>query len=354
MSLATNSEQTRRLATQATLSRSGRSRMGVLRGIEIVATGSYVPETIVHNHDLEALGCDSDWIVQRTGILQRRKAAEGQASSDLALLAAEQCLQRAGVSPAEVDLIVLATITPDQPTPSTACHLQRMLGCIAPAMDVSAACAGFMYALVTAGQFVANGSSQCALVVGAEVMSRTINPRDVKTYPLFGDGAGALLLKPTENRDKGLISYTLGSEGSGAPVLCIPGGGSRSPLTTNGLASGEQFLQMEGLSVFRWAVRVIAESAQDCLAHSNSRIDEVDWVILHQANIRIIESAMRDFSLPADKVLVNLERYGNTSAASIPLVLDEAICSGKIRAGDRLLLNGFGAGLAWGTAIMQL
>ncbi|MCA9181099.1 MAG: ketoacyl-ACP synthase III, partial [Planctomycetales bacterium] len=194
---------------------SGRSRLGQLTGIEIMATGSYVPEAVVANEDLAELGCDSEWIVQRTGIRQRRRASPEQATSDLALRAAEQCLQRAGASPAEVDLIVVATITPDQATPSTACHLQRALGCVAPAMDINAACAGFMYALVTAGQFVANGSAKCALVVGAEVMSRTVNPADQKTYPLFGDGAGAVLLRASEDHSKGLLSYTLGAEGCG-------------------------------------------------------------------------------------------------------------------------------------------
>ncbi len=214
------------------IARSGRSRLGKLTGFEIAATGSYVPEMIVANDDLSALGCDSDWILQRTGILERRKAAPDQASSDLALLAAQTCLDRAGVSVSasdDVDLIIVASITPDHASPSTACHVQRQLGCIAPAMDINAACAGFMYALVTAGQFINSGASTCALVVGAEVMSRTINPADIKTYPLFGDGAGAVLLRPTKDQSKGLLSYTLGSEGCGGQMLCIPSGGSRQP-----------------------------------------------------------------------------------------------------------------------------
>ncbi len=333
---------------------SGRSRLSRLTGIEIAATGSYVPETIIDNEDLSALGCDSDWILQRTGIRQRRKAADNQATSDLALMAAQCCLARAEVSPAEVDLIIVATITPDHASPSTACHLQRQLGCIAPAMDINAACAGFMYALVTAGQFVHSGAARCALVIGAEVMSRTINPADKKTYPLFGDGAGAVLLRPTSDSSKGFISYTLGAEGCGGQMLCIPSGGSRMPLTADALHAGQHYLQMDGRSVFKWAVRVVSESARDCLAHAGLNADQLDLLILHQANARIIDSAVADFAIDRSKIFVNLDRYGNTSAASIPLALDEAISVGKLKPGQRALLCGFGSGLAWGTAIVQL
>lgn len=328
--------------------------MGRLTGFEIAASGSYVPEEIVANEDLAALGCDSDWIVQRTGILERRRASPEQATSDLALRAAQRCLDRAEVSADEVDLILVATITPDHASPSTACHLQRQLGCVAPAMDINAACAGFMYALATAGQFVANGASKCALVVGAEVMSRTINPQDVKTYPLFGDGAGAVLLRPHASDDKGLLSYTLGSEGCGGQMLCIPSGGSRNPITAEAIADGSHYLHMEGRQVFKWAVRTVAESARDCLAYSNLSVEDLDLMILHQANIRIIDSAVSDFGIDRDRVFVNLDRYGNTSAASIPLALDEALTQGQLKAGDKALLCGFGSGLAWGTGILQL
>lgn len=342
------------LDTRETASQSGRSRLHSLMGFEIASTGCYVPEQVVANEDLAELGCDSDWIVQRTGIRQRRKASPTQATSDLALLAAQQCLDRAGVSASDVDLILVATMTPDQATPSSACHLQRELGCVAPAMDINAACAGFMYALVTAGQFVVNGAAKNALVVGAEVMSRTINPKDVKTYPLFGDGAGAVLLKPCPDKSKGLLSYTLGSEGCGGQLLCIPSGGSRMPLTAQALQDGEQYLQMEGRSVFKWAVRIVADSTRDCLAYCGLGADEIDMMILHQANIRIIDSAVSDFAIDRDKVFVNLDRYGNTSAASIPLALDEAMSSGQLQLGQRALMCGFGSGLAWGTAVVQL
>lgn len=332
----------------------GRSRMGKLLGIEIAGTGSYVPDAVVANEDLAQLGCDSDWIVQRTGIRERRRAAPHQATSDLALVAAQRCLDSAGVAAADVDLILVATMTPDQATPSTACQLQHQLGCIAPAMDVNAACAGFMYAMVTASHFVHAGTSRCALVIGADVMSRTVNPSDIKTYPLFGDGAGAVLLRPTPDQSKGLLSFTLGAEGFGGPMLCVPGGGSRNPLTPEAIAAGEQYLHMEGRSVFKWAVRTVADSTRDCLAYAGLTASDLDCFILHQANIRIIDSAVADFEVESDKVFVNLDRYGNTSAASIPLALDEARASGRMRPGQRWLLSGFGAGLAWGTAIVAL
>lgn len=332
----------------------GRSRMGKLTGMELAGCGSYVPDTIVANEDLARLGCDSDWIVQRTGILQRRKAGEDQATSDLALIAAQRCLDDAGATAADVDLIIVATMTPDHVTPSTACHLQRRLGCVAPALDINAACAGFMYALVTAGQFIHSGSSKCALVIGADVMSRTINPSDIKTYPLFGDGAGAVLLRQTCDQSKGLLSYTLGAEGCGGQMLCVPGGGSRKPLTSAGLDAGDQYLRMEGRSVFKWAVRVVADSTHDCLAHAGLTAADLECLILHQANIRIIDSAVSDLAVERERVFVNLDRYGNTSAASIPLALDEALKSGRAHRGKNLLLCGFGAGLAWGTAVVSL
>jgi 3-oxoacyl-[acyl-carrier-protein] synthase III len=332
---------------------SGRSRIGVLRGIQIASVGSYVPDQIVRNEDLAALGCDSDWIMRRTGILERRRAAPEQATSDLALIAAQRCLERAGVSATEIDLLIVATMTPDNLSPSTACHLQRGLGCIAPAMDINAACSGFMYAMVTAGQFLRCGAASNALVVGAEIMSRIVNPADVKTYPLFGDGAGAVLMRSTDDMSKGLESFTLGAEGSGGQMLCVPAGGSRQALTAQLLAEGAHYLQMEGKAVFKWAVNVVAESARDCMNHAKVTVDDLDCVILHQANSRIIDSAVSDFSIDPARVFMNLDRYGNTSAASIPLALDEAISSGKLPPGGKSLLCGFGAGLTWGTAIIQ-
>lgn len=329
-----------------------RGRMGQISGVRIAATGSYVPEEIVTNADLAALGCDSEWIIRRTGIRERRKASETEATSDLCFYAAQRCMKNAGVTADEIDLILVATITPDHPTPSTACHLQRRLGAVAPAMDVNAACAGFMYGLVTGSQFVAAGNSKCALVIGADVMSRTINPDDKKTYPLFGDAAGAVILKP-EPEAKGITSYQLGSEGCGGEMLCIPAGGTRTPLTPERHKEGLQFLSMDGRNVFKWAVRVVDDSAKQVLSHAQVDASDLDLVILHQANQRIIDSAVSDLDVDRDKVFVNLDRYGNTSGASIPLALDEAVQENRLKRGDQLLLCGFGAGLAWGTAILH-
>lgn len=344
----------------ASLVQSGRSRLGKQIPVVIASTGMYVPDRVISNQDLASLGCDSDWIVQRTGIHERRFASDDQASSDLGYLAAMDCINRAGLDPKEVDLVLVATITQDYMTPSTACILQRRLGCIAPAFDINAACSGFMYGLVVGSQFVANGMARNALIVGSEVMSRTVNPNDKKTYPLFGDGAGAALLRPVEanlQRDSvetpGIIAFTLGAEGS-PEALCTPGGGSREPLTAESLTLGRQFMQMDGKSVFKWAVRCVAESCRDVLSASGYSIDDVDLLIMHQANTRIIDAAIDDLQIPADKVLVNLNRYGNTSAASIPLALHEANLQGRLQKGKLLLLCGFGAGLTWGTALVRL
>lgn len=332
--------------------------MGQVTGVRVLATGSYVPDQVVTNEDLAALGCDSDWIVRRTGIRERRKANDDQATSDLAYQAALRVMQQANITADQIDLILVATITPDHPTPSTACELQRRLGAVAPAMDINAACAGFMYALVTASQFISAGNAKCALIVGADVMSRTVDPDDKKTYPLFGDAAGAALLvaadsSPNAGAIPGILSYQLGSEGCGGEMLCIPAGGTRMPLTPEAYAAGEQYLRMDGRGVFKWAVRVFEDSVRDVLEHAGVTAEQLDSIVLHQANQRIIDSAVSHLNVPAEIVFVNLDRYGNTSAASIPLALDEAVRSGKIKSGDHVLLCGFGAGLAWGTAIMR-
>ncbi|MGB7324655.1 MAG: beta-ketoacyl-ACP synthase III [Rubripirellula sp.] len=330
-----------------------RGRMGRVAGVRVAATGSYVPDQIVTNEDLAALGCDSEWIVRRTGIHQRRRAADDQATSDLCYEAAIRCMDEADVKADDIDLIIVATITPDHQTPSTACHLQRRLGATAPAMDVNAACAGFMYAMITAAQFIAAGNNKCVLVVGADLMSRTVNPDDKKTYPLFGDAAGAVLLIADEENTEGILSYQVGSEGCGGDMLCIPAGGTRTPLTPQIYDDGLQYLTMDGRNVFKWAVRVFDESAKNVLADAGIESEQLSMVILHQANQRIIDSAVSDLNVSADKVFVNLDRYGNTSGASIPLAIDEAVRGGKMKRGDLVLLCGFGAGLAWGTALMR-
>jgi len=355
------SKPTSGLVTEDAPTLSTRGRMGAVPRVRIVATGSFAPEAIVTNEDLAALGCDSEWIVRRTGILERRRASDDQATSDLCYEASLRCLAQAGKRADEVDLILVATITPDHPTPSTACHLQRRLGAVAPAMDINAACAGFMYAMTTAAQFIAAGNNRCVLVVGADLMSRTVNPDDKKTYPLFGDAAGAVLMTPDDvpagespaAGGSGILAYQMGSEGCGGEMLCIPAGGTRRPLSPEAHAEGAQFLTMDGRNVFKWAVRVFEESAKQVLHHAGVGADELALVILHQANQRIIDSAVSDLDVPREKVFVNLDRYGNTSGASIPLALDEAVRDGLVARGDLILLCGFGAGLAWGTSLLR-
>lgn len=331
---------------------SGRSRLGSLTGAQILATGSYAPETVVSNHDLAELGCDEEWIVQRTGIHERRQAPPDQATSDVAYEAALRCLKAADVSPSEIDLILVATMTPDAPLPSTACLLQQRLGCVAPALDINAACAGFMYALVTGMQYVKSGCARRVLVIGVDLMSRVVDPTDKKIYPLFGDGGGAVLLGPGDE-SQGLLGYTLGSEGDADGLLWQPAGGTREPVTRETLAAGRHFIQMEGRAVFKWAVRVLVDSTEDVLGYTALEPGDIDLAVLHQANIRIIDAALDDLCIDRDKVVINLTRYGNTSAGSMPLVLDEAYREGRIRKGDHVLLSGFGGGFTWGTAVMK-
>jgi 3-oxoacyl-[acyl-carrier-protein] synthase-3 len=326
--------------------------MGRVSGVKIAATGSYVPEEIVTNDDLAAIGCDSEWI-RRTGIRQRRRAADDQATGDLCYEAAIRCMRDANVTANQIDLILVATITPDHPTPSTACSLQRRLGAIAPAMDINAACGGFMHGLMTAAQFVAAQNSRCALVVGGDVMSRRIDPEDKKTYPLVGDAAGAVILKP-DTANAGILSYQLGSEKDGCEVSSRPTGGTRIALTPEVETYGHQYrLSDDGRDVSEWAVRVIDESANEVLEHAGIHRKDLGLIILHQADQRIIDSAVAELDVPAERVFVNLDRYGNTSGASIPLALDEAVREGRIRSGDFVLLCGLDAGLAWGTALLQ-
>jgi len=323
-----------------------------LTGVQVLATGSYVPDVVVRNEDLASLGYDADWIIQRTGIRERRHAPPEMATSDMAVIAATRCLEQAGVAADEVDLLILGTFTPDLPVPATACLVQDRLGITAPAFDVQAACAGFLYAMITGMQFVAAGTSQRALVIGADTNSRIANPADKKTYPLFGDGAGAVLLGPGDAK-QGLVAYTLGSDGSGQDLLCRRMGGSRYPYTLDAMNSQQQFLQMEGRPVFKWAIRLIEDSVREVLKEAQLAIDDIDLLVLHQANIRIMDAAVENLGIPREKLEVNVDRYGNTSAASVPLALDEACRAGRIQPGSRVMLSGFGAGLAWGTALLK-
>jgi len=323
-----------------------------LMGVQILATGSYVPDRVVDNEDLATLGFDADWILQRTGIRERRILPPELATSDMALAAAQRCLARAEVAAADVDLLIVATFTPDVPVPSVACLVQHQLGISAPAMDLQAGCAGFVYALGTAAQFIAAGTSRRALVIGADCNSRILNRQDMKIFPLFGDGAGAVLVGPGTS-EQGLESYTLGADGSGAELLIRPMGGTRLALTAEGLAANLQFLRMDGRAVFKWAIRILDETIRAVIDSAGLSIDDLDLIVLHQANIRILDAAAEQLGMDRAKMFVNLDRYGNTSAGSIPLALDEAFAAGRIHPGDRVLVSGFGAGLTWGTAILR-
>jgi len=323
-----------------------------LMGVQVLATGGFVPENTVRNEDLAELGFDADWIIQRTGIRERRHAPVDMATSDMAVEAARECLEQAGASPDEIDLIIVGTFTPDLPVPACACLVQDRLGISAPAFDVQAACAGFVYSLVTAMQFVASGTSSRALVIGADTNSRIANPSDKKTYPLFGDGAGAVLLGAGEE-NQGLVSYTLGADGSGHELLCRQMGGSKLPTTQQGIDDNLHFLHMDGRPVFKWAVRLLQETIREVANDAGITLDEIDLLVLHQANHRIIDAAATDLGIPPEKVLINVDRYGNTSAASIPLALAEAHREGRIQRGSRVMISGFGAGLAWGTGLLQ-
>jgi 3-oxoacyl-[acyl-carrier-protein] synthase-3 len=322
-------------------------------GLRVVGTGSYVPDSVVDNHHLhQRFGFDSDWIVKRTGILERRHALPHQATSDLCCEAAQRCIQQAGVKRSDIDLVVLATFTPDMTFPSTACLVQDRLKLCCAAIEVEAACAGFMYALITGAAYVLSGASDLALIVGGDTNSRILNPHDLKTYPLFGDGAGAILL--TRGRpDQGILSYSLGADGSGGDLLSRPACGSRLPATPELLDQGMQYMHMDGRAVFRWAVAILCDTIQDTLSFAGLTPGDIDLYIPHQANVRIINAAIDVLHIPRTRLYNNLERYGNTSAGSVPLALDEAIQEGRVQPGNLIVLSGFGAGLAWGTAVLR-
>jgi 3-oxoacyl-[acyl-carrier-protein] synthase-3 len=328
-----------------------------ISGIKILGTGSSAGSKRVDNADLAELGCDPDWIFQRSGIRSRFHVAEGEATSDLAIAAAENCLAAANVDRSAIDLIIVATVTPDHLTPSTACIVQAHLGCTAAAMDLNAACSGFIYGLVVASQFVKSGCSRTALVIGAETLTNIMNPADKKTYPLFGDGAGAVLISADTNADRksmsGILAYRLASEGKLGDALLIPGGGSRLPISQNVLDQKLHYLTMDGRSVFKWAVRLIPEIVGEMLFRAQLALEDIDLFIPHQANQRIIDAAVEGLGIDREKVFVNLDRYGNTSAASIPIAMAEAVRAGRIEPGSNVLMVGFGGGLTWGSCLFR-
>jgi 3-oxoacyl-[acyl-carrier-protein] synthase-3 len=324
------------------------------RAAGIVGTGLSVPERVLTNFDLERMVDTSDeWIRTRTGIQERRIVQPGQAASDLATPAAQKALEEAGVTPDEIDLIIVGTITGDMIFPSTACRVQRRLGARqCGAMDLSAACAGFIYGLVVAAQFVSNGTFDTVLVIGVECLSTIVDWTDRNTCVLFGDGAGAVVVRPVEP-GFGLLGFHLGADGQGEDLLKVEAGGSYRPTSLETVLRRQHYIQMAGQEVFKFAVRIQGETCERVLQQAGLSSEDIDWFIPHQANVRIIEAAARRLGLPPEKVFLNVDRYGNTSAASIPIALAEAQQEGRLRYGDHILMVGFGGGLTWGGAVVR-
>jgi 3-oxoacyl-[acyl-carrier-protein] synthase III len=319
----------------------------------ITGIGAYVPDRVMTNEELSTMVDTSDeWIIERTGIRERRIAAPEQALSDLCRPAIEQALAQASAPAASIDLLIVATVTPDMAFPSTGAILADDLGMPdAGAYDLSAGCTGFMYALAQAYGMMAGGLAERALVVGGDVLSRILDWTDRATCVLFGDGAGAVVLERVESG--GFLGFELGADGSGGPQLYMPAGGSRLPASAETVAERKHFAQMNGREVFKFATRVLVSSAEAILAKTDRTIDDVDVYIPHQANVRIIDHAVQKLGIPAAKVIVNVDRYGNTSSGSIPLALAEAQAEGRLHDGDLVLMTGMGAGLTWGSALME-
>ncbi len=326
------------------------------RSTVILGTGSYAPERVLTNDDMAHMVETSDeWIRTRTGIRERRIAAPNEASSDMGVRAAQRALDDAGLKATDIDLLIVATVTPDLPMPACACFIQHKLGVptTAACFDLNAACSGFVYALDTACAMLTSGRYRKALVIGVEKLSGVIDWQDRTTCVLFGDGAGATVIGLSDTPNLGLLGTKLGTFGEGADLLYISHGGSRSPSTPESIAARDHCIRMKGKEVFKLAVRGMDEAARDILEQHQIRADQISLVIPHQANLRIIEAISQYLELPMERFFVNVDRYGNTSAASIPLALDEARRSGRIKSGDLTLLVAFGAGLTYGSALIR-
>jgi 3-oxoacyl-[acyl-carrier-protein] synthase-3 len=326
----------------------------LVRSAGIVGVGSHVPERVLTNADLEKIVDTSDeWIVTRTGISERRIVADDQATSDLAIVAARRALEHAGVAPSDLDLVVVGTVSPDSAFPSVASIVQDAIGASrAAAFDVGAGCSGFIYALAAGAQFVASGIYDRVLVVGADCLSRLVDWGDRSTCVLFGDGAGAVVLEPTADGG-GCLAFDLGSDGSGAALLRVDGGGSRLQPDRASVDQIQKTIKMSGSEVFKFAVRVIEDSTRRALARAELSVSDIDLFVAHQANLRILDAAAKRLELPPEKVFTNVHKYGNTSAASIPIALCEALAKDKIHRGDTIAMCGFGAGLTWASCIMN-
>jgi len=324
-------------------------------GIEIIGIGSYLPEKILTNADLEKLVETSDeWITTRTGIKERRIASEIEATSDLAIKAAEKAISKAKISPDEIDAIIVATVTPDMFFPSTSCLVQKGLKAKnAAAFDISAACSGFIYALSIAKDSIKSGTFKTVLVIGSETMSRVTDWQDRNTCVLLGDAAGAVILRKTDSPSDILSSY-LGADGNYSDLLYMPGGGSREPATYKTIDERKHFLKMEGNKLFKIAVKAMADSAQKAIALAGLTCNDINLFIPHQANIRIIEAVAKHLDISMEKVFLNIHKYGNTSSATTPVALEEAIIEGKVKKGDIVVLVAFGGGLTWGSVVIKL
>lgn len=328
----------------------------------ILGTGHYLPSIVRTNHDLEKMVETSDaWIVERTGIRERRIAPEGVVTSDMATEAAKRALAAAELDAKDLDLIIVGTVTPDMPMPATAVFVQQKLGARScPAFDLSAACAGFIFGLSIADQFIRSGAMKNVLVVGVELLSRVVDWTDRTTCVLFGDGAGAVVLGPANGatsstgKPRGLLSTKIQSDGALATSLMIPGGGSVAPQSAAVLEQRRHKVHMKGQDIFKVAVKNLHAASQEALDATGLTADEVDWICPHQANLRIIDFAATRLGVPKEKVLVNIDRVGNTSSASIPILLDESVRSGKVRPGDTVVMCALGAGISWGGAVVRI
>lgn len=325
-----------------------------LRSSRISGSGSYCPERVMTNFDLEKMVDTSDeWITSRTGIRERRIARDDEACSDLATAAAESALEMAGVDAKDLDAVIVGTISGDMQFPATATLVQDRLGATnAVAFDLSAACSGFIYGVNTADALIASGQMDRVLVIGAEVLSKFIDWEDRATCVLFGDGAGAAVLEPCEPGE-GVLSSMMKSDGSLADLLCIPGGGSRSPVTEAMLRERTHFIKMRGDGVFKYAVRAMAQATRQVVDDIGASIDDVAMIVPHQANVRIIDAMIERLGYPRDNVVMNLDRYGNTSSATIPIAYDEAVRGGRVKPGDLVVFVGFGGGFTWGSLIFK-
>jgi 3-oxoacyl-[acyl-carrier-protein] synthase-3 len=316
-----------------------------------------VPEGKLTNADLEArdIGTSNQWILERTGISERRMCAPDETTAGLAIAAGNAAIKSAGVTPGDLGMVIVATCTPEQPIPETSSFVAEGLGVRCGAFDVGAACAGFSYGLVVASGLVAAGANQPILLIGAENLTRVVSPTDRGTVILFGDGAGATVISPSLGGPDGpgLLSWDMGSDGSAAHLIEITGGGSRLPTTPQSVADGEHWMKMDGPEVFRRAVRVVVESSTTALANAGLTTADVDWFVPHQANARIVTAAANRLKLPPERCVVNIDRYGNTSAASIPIALSEAADDGRLSDGDIVLSCGFGAGMTWSSAVLR-